>query len=254
MNETNIFVLDSCNEDTVTIVDVTDKTRPVQLSRTSYHGVAYTHQGWLTEDHNTFLFGDELDERSSKIKKTTSYVMRVADLENPVIVGSRSAMTSEAVDHNMYTKFGCVYQSNYKAGLRVLEIGDVANSADLTEAAFFDVYPESDSGGFGGGSWSNYPYFPSGNVVVSSIDRGLFVVKVDVDENSFVSTPSPIDECLDESNRCSSFFGWKKGFYMHRAALGGRLCWRRCVVGPQVARSERSGWMCGKSCYDEQSF
>jgi hypothetical protein len=49
----------SCNEDTVTIVDVTNKTAPVQLSRTAYEMIlfnVYTHQGWLTEDHNHFMY------------------------------------------------------------------------------------------------------------------------------------------------------------------------------------------------------
>ena len=50
------------NEDTLTIVDATDKLEPVQLSRTGYGGSAYTHQGWLTEDQRFFLVNDEGDE------------------------------------------------------------------------------------------------------------------------------------------------------------------------------------------------
>jgi len=50
------------NEDTVTVVDVSDKSNPVQLSRISYSGSGYTHQVWLTKDQNFFLLGDELDE------------------------------------------------------------------------------------------------------------------------------------------------------------------------------------------------
>src|ERR1051325_4173698 len=51
----------SSNEDTVHIVDVTNKSAPLQLSRTTYAGVGYTHQGWLTPDQRTFLLNDELD-------------------------------------------------------------------------------------------------------------------------------------------------------------------------------------------------
>ena len=47
----------------MTIVDVTNKSEPKQLSRTTYAGVGYTHQGWLTEDHKHFLLDDELDEK-----------------------------------------------------------------------------------------------------------------------------------------------------------------------------------------------
>ena len=48
---------------------------------------------------------------------------------------------------------------------------------DLTELAYFDVSPECDSAVFSG-TWSNFPYFKSGNVVVQSIERGLFVVRL----------------------------------------------------------------------------
>ena len=47
------------NEDTLTIVDVTNKSNPVQLSRTDYSDAQYTHQGWLTEDQTHFLLDDE---------------------------------------------------------------------------------------------------------------------------------------------------------------------------------------------------
>ena len=46
------------NEDTLTIVDVTNKSTSVQLSRTGYSGARYTHQGWLSEDHVHFLLGE----------------------------------------------------------------------------------------------------------------------------------------------------------------------------------------------------
>lgn len=47
---------------------------------------------------------------------------------------------------------------------------------DIKEVGYFDVAPYCDSPGFQG-SWSSYPYFDSGTVVVQSIERGLFVLK-----------------------------------------------------------------------------
>ncbi|MDP8988437.1 MAG: choice-of-anchor B family protein, partial [Actinomycetota bacterium] len=72
------------NEDTVTIVDVTDKSRPVQLSRTGYAGSAYTHQGWLTEDRRYFLLDDELDEQNFA-HNTRTRVWDVSDLDKPIV-------------------------------------------------------------------------------------------------------------------------------------------------------------------------
>jgi hypothetical protein len=67
-----------------------------------------------------------------------------------------------------------VYQSNYRAGLRILDTENIAD-AILEEVAYFDVYPSSNSAQFDG-TWSNYPYFPSGVIAVSHIQEGLFLL------------------------------------------------------------------------------
>ena len=54
----------AANEDTLTIVDVTEKANPQQISRTGYAGDGYTHQVWLSEDHTLLFLDDELDERN----------------------------------------------------------------------------------------------------------------------------------------------------------------------------------------------
>ena len=61
----------AANEDTVTIVNLKNKSAPELLSRRSYSAVAYTHQGWLTEDHRYFLSNDELDELENPNVTTT---------------------------------------------------------------------------------------------------------------------------------------------------------------------------------------
>merc|ERR1712113_1341856 len=66
------------NEDTVTIVDVTNKNSPVQLSRSGYINDGYTHQGWLTEDHSHFIFNDELDELYGTTPTTRTMVFDVS--------------------------------------------------------------------------------------------------------------------------------------------------------------------------------
>ena len=163
------------NEDTLTIVDVTNKSMPVQLSRTGYAKVQYTHQGWLTEDHTHLLLDDELDERNDpSVPTTRTHIWDVSDLDAPVNTGYYSASTT-VIDHNQYIKGSYSYQANYEAGLRILDISGIA-SASLTEVAYFDIYPSSDTTNFNG-AWSNYPYFDSDIVVVSGIQQGLFILK-----------------------------------------------------------------------------
>ena len=163
------------NVDTLTIVNVTNKAGPVMLSRTGYSGSRYTHQGWLTEDQVYFLLGDEDDEAENpKVTNTRTYLWDVSDLDAPALIGSHDSTTT-ATDHNQYVKGSYTYQSNYRAGLRILDITDIANG-NLTEVAFFDVYPRSDSRKEDG-TWSNYPFFDSGIVIVSEIEQGLFILR-----------------------------------------------------------------------------
>merc|ERR1712150_277 len=66
-------------------------------------------------------------------------------------------------------------------------MGNIENG-ELEEVAYFDTYPNSDFHSFGG-AWSNYPYFASGNVVISDTVRGLFVVHPDI--GTTPPSPSP---------------------------------------------------------------
>lgn len=172
------------NEDTLTIVNVNNKSNPVQLSRVGYSGSRYTHQGWLTEDQHYFLLDDELDEQNNG-HNTRTYIWNVTDLNAPVLIGNFTS-SAAAIDHNQYIKGNYSYQANYRAGLRILNLTNVA-SGSLTEAGYFDIYPANNNANFNG-AWSTYPYFASGMVIVSGIEQGLFVLRPNL---STGPTPTP---------------------------------------------------------------
>ena len=165
------------NENVVAIYDVTERDNPRVISTTGYPTAAYTHQGWLNEDESYFIFGDELDEQEHGLP-TTTYILDVSDLDNPPEPKAFSHETS-SIDHNMYTHNGRVYQSNYMAGLRILDYDNESLAAGrLDEVGFFDVVPGGDIAEFAG-TWSNYRFPGSGNVVVSTLENyvsGLFVL------------------------------------------------------------------------------
>ena len=164
------------NTDTLTIVDVTNKAAAEMLSRTGYTNSGYTHQGWLTEDHTYFVLGDEFDEAiNPNVAGTTTYLWDVSDLDSPTLVGTHVS-TTRAIDHNQYIKGEYTYQSNYQAGLRILDVTDIANGI-LTEVAFFDMVPSRDSPVLYEGTWGNYPFFDSEIVIVSERRQGLFVLR-----------------------------------------------------------------------------
>jgi choice-of-anchor B domain-containing protein len=173
------------------IVDVTNKAAPVRVSALAYNTVGYAHQGWLTEDHRYVLWNDELDEQNLG-HGTRTFVFDVSDLDAPLSRGYFQHQTA-AIDHNLYVKGGHVYESNYRAGLRILRLDDLSSAA-LTERAYFDIYPADDGAAFNG-NWNNYPFFPSGVVALSGIEQGLFVLRPDLCEppappGSLTATPA----------------------------------------------------------------
>ena len=161
-------------ENTLSIVDVTDKDNPVALARVFYENDGYSHQGWLTPDQGYFLHGDELDELL-RGNNTRTRIWDVRDLNDPEVIGAFDNDTT-SIDHNICTEADRAYASNYTSGLRVYDTSQVADG-ELSEVGFFDVYPENDNASFEGGTWSNYPYYRQKIVAVSSMDRGLFVLK-----------------------------------------------------------------------------
>ncbi len=163
----------SSNGSSFVISDVTDKENPATLSFNTYPMTHYTHQGWLTEDHNYFFMNDELDEMNGAVDRTRTLIWDVQDLEDPQLV-NQFYLDSAASDHNLYIRGNLMYQSNYQAGLRILDITDPINPV---EVGHFDTAPYAeDAAGFGG-SWSNYPYFKSGIIAVASGSDGMFLLK-----------------------------------------------------------------------------
>jgi hypothetical protein len=161
-----------------TIADVTEKQDIARLAAVTYEGAGYIHQGWLTEDHQYFLLGDELDEQRFK-HRTRTYIYDVRDLHAPELIGIHEG-PSKAIDHNQYIVGRYAYQANYEDGLRILDVAKIA-SAELTEVGYFRTVTGPVRQQFRG-AWSSYPFFDSGVVIVSSIGEGLFILRPTVDD------------------------------------------------------------------------
>lgn len=161
------------NANILVAVDVTDKTSPTLIGTMTYAPIGYTHQGWITDDHNYIYLNDETDERNFG-NNTRTHIIDIADLENMMDL-TPFENTTAAIDHNLYIKGNYMYQSNYRAGLRIFDIQNRLQP-NISEVAFFDVYPNDDANLFNG-AWSVYPYFKSGTIVVNSIEDGLFVLQ-----------------------------------------------------------------------------
>lgn len=149
------------------VFDVTDKGNMFRLSQTPYPNVGYSHQCWLSDDRQYLYLNDEIDGVNETV------IFDVSNPAAPTVANTYSA-GGEAIDHNLYLRDGFIYEADYTAGLRIYD----ARQDPLNPVPWgsFDTYPGSDAAEFDG-AWSIYPFFPSGNVLISTKFEGLFVVR-----------------------------------------------------------------------------
>ena len=202
------------NISALTIIDVTDKQNIIELSRTPYNYSCYTHQGWVTTNHEYLLVDDEGDEWSfpELVPTQLTYIWDITDLTNPKLI-NRYDSNLTVIDHNQYIidngknsndgYKGFVFQANYEAGLRILNIDDIANG-NIHEIAYFDTYIWIDANKTSHnsvnprGAWSVYPFFkPNKNenrysdvVVVQDINTGFYVLRVNIGLNDIFNDNS----------------------------------------------------------------
>lgn len=177
----------AANEDTMTVVDVSDPANPSQVAKIAYAEEGYTHQSVLTDDMQWLLWNDETDEGATG-PGTRTYWADISDLDLPVW---QDALPDPAtndnvhvylhdlltVDHNMYITGDILWQANYNGGLQIFRIDDegLANS-EMERIGYFDVDPGLDIGQYGG-AWNVYPHFGQDKIIVSSLDEGLYVLQ-----------------------------------------------------------------------------
>ena len=150
------------------VFDVTNKSNPLLLA-TQQTPTQFTHNTWLN-DAGTVLFTTD--------ENTNSYLgsFDITDLNN-ITELDRIQLTpgSGSVIHNTHTINDFEVISWYKDGIAIV---DVSRPDNMIVTGHYDTYPQGGGNGFNG-AWGVYPYLPSGNLVVSDIDNGLFVLTPD---------------------------------------------------------------------------
>lgn len=187
---------------------------------------AFTHNAWTTEDGKYVLTTDEVTGVPMKI-------WNIDDLNNITLVGEYIANTS-AIVHNVFVKGDSAYMSHYGEGMRVIDITERDNPV---EVAAYDTYPEGVSGY--NGAWGIYPFLPSGNIIVSDIQTGLYVVGFDsvragsveglvTDSDSHEPIPE-VDMFVIEVNRHITTN--QEGYYSFTSAVEGNYTLIFSIVG-----------------------
>ncbi len=161
-----------CTSNDLYIVDVTNRSNMVTLGNSAYlAGSNYCHSGQLTADGRYFLINDEFDESNSLVPSCATHIVDVTNLANPQARGY-FANGGSYVDHNSHLVGDFLYLGAYEGGLRVY---DVSNPLAIVELGFFDTYPAGNAYSFNG-AWGAFAGLPSGNVIVSDRQNGLFIL------------------------------------------------------------------------------
>ena len=138
-------------------------------SLTDYPYQGGNHSGWKKGE--TYIFADE----------NFGYDVKICDITNKndieVIATFNSNVSNTSIPHNLIIKDNYVYLSYYHDGLQIFDISDPANPQKV---GYYDTYLQED-GAFFAGAWGVYPLLPSGNILVSDITSGLFVLSFSPD-------------------------------------------------------------------------
>ncbi|HRG57992.1 MAG TPA: choice-of-anchor B family protein [Bacteroidia bacterium] len=166
-------------------IDVTDKTNPVQLVQQNTPN-NFSHNSWLSDNSQYLYTTDEVDN---------SYLAAydVSDVSNITFVDKVQSQNggSNSVVHNTHILNDYAVTSWYKDGV---VITDAHRPQNLVNVGWFDTSPLS--GGGYEGCWGVYPFLPSGTIVASDMQEGLYVL-----------TPDYIRACYLEGNIVDSICG-----------------------------------------------
>jgi choice-of-anchor B domain-containing protein len=167
------------------VIDVTDKANPVAVAQQNTPN-NFTHNTWLSDNSKYVFTTDEVDN---------SYLAAydVEDVSNITFIDKIQSQNagSLSVVHNTHILNDYAVTSWYKDGVVTT---DVHRPQNLVNVGWFDTSPLS--GGGYDGCWGVYPYLPSGNLVASDMQEGLFVL-----------TPTYVRACYLEGSAIDSICG-----------------------------------------------
>ncbi|HHZ64507.1 MAG TPA: choice-of-anchor B family protein [Flavobacteriales bacterium] len=154
-------------------------------SLTIYPDQDYNHSGWLSDDGTVYVFADEKHGMDLK-------VCDVSNLANITVLSQINANSSDtsAIPHNLIIDGDFLFVSYYYDGLQIYNI---SNPANPVKVGYYDTYSLSNFKSYKG-AWGVYPLLPSGLVLVSDMQTGLYVfdvsVALGVEEATFESSTS----------------------------------------------------------------
>jgi len=148
------------------VVDIRDKSNP-QILGTQKTPIGLTHNAWLSDDGGVLAVTEEYP---------AGHVLTY-DVSDPSDIQElgryRSNWATNIIPHNVFYRGNWLVTSYYRDGVTLT---DATRPQNLVGTGVFDTSPFSSDGEFNG-CWGVYPYLPSGLILASDIEEGLFVLQ-----------------------------------------------------------------------------
>lgn len=159
------FILD------FTQTSLENQSHEVLGSLITYPDQGYNHSGWITPDGNYYVMADENWGMRMKM-------LDISDFSNiQVIALFGSNVDSNSIPHNQIIKGNYLYTAYYHDGLYV---HDITNPLQPILLGYYDTFSPNHHESYMG-AWGVYPFLPSGKILVSDMQTGLYVFDVNYD-------------------------------------------------------------------------
>jgi len=151
--------------DGIQIVDARDKANLKLISQTNYPA-NFTHNIWMTTDNKYIVQTDETPDMPLNF-------WSVSTPSAPVKLNEYRA-GQHAMAHNVHISGNLAHVAYYEDGYRVF---DLSNRKAPVLAGYYDVDGQLPRAGQFTSVWGVYPYLPSGNILLSDMERGLVIIR-----------------------------------------------------------------------------
>ena len=153
------------------VIDVSDKSNPSIMS--SYPtSCQFTHNAWISDDNNYLFTTDETSGcYIGSYDVSDIYNIQEIDLVQEWTGDGAYGQQEEVIPHNTHVFGDYLVTSYYTSGVTIIDASDPFN---LIEVAYYDTSPSS--GGSFDGCWGAYPSLPSGLILATDQQEGLFVL------------------------------------------------------------------------------
>lgn len=148
------------------IINVSNKANP-QILASKFTSGFFAHNCWISDDGNTLFTTDEIANGA-----IGSYdVSDISNIDELDVIYSNPG--SGVIPHNTHVYGDFLVTSYYRDGVTVV---DASNPDRMVQTGNYDTSPLNGTGF--NGCWGAYPYLPSGKLLATDIENGLFVLGV----------------------------------------------------------------------------